>query len=123
MAHYHKYYVSGHYPSPCFYLETVLFIFQNTTIQRPDSISVLGKTYSVGPNWWSSSIFSDTYFNKLHTQGGGGGGNLDLADSTAHAMSRFATLFVIAKLGPLLSTDSSHSVRTCSGKLMTRDGG
>jgi hypothetical protein len=38
-----KYYVSGHYPSSCFYLRKVLFIFQNTTFRRLDSVSVIRK--------------------------------------------------------------------------------
>jgi hypothetical protein len=36
----YKYYVFGHYPSSCLYLKTVLFIFQNTTFRRLDSVSV-----------------------------------------------------------------------------------
>jgi hypothetical protein len=47
------------------------------------------------------------------------GGSVDLLDSAGRAMSILDTLFVIAKLSPLLSTDSSDSVRTCSDKLMT----
>jgi hypothetical protein len=36
-----KYYISGHYPSSCLYLKNaVLFIFQNTTFRRLDSVSV-----------------------------------------------------------------------------------
>jgi hypothetical protein len=45
------------------------------------------------------------------------GGSLDLADSAAHAMSKLDTAFVTAKVSPLLSMDSSDSVRTCSNKL------
>jgi hypothetical protein len=51
------------------------------------------------------------------------GGSLDLGDSAAHAMSRLDTLFVVVKLSPLLSTDSSDSVRICSEKLMTNFSG
>jgi hypothetical protein len=47
------------------------------------------------------------------------GGSLDLADSAAHAMSKLDTLLVTVKVSPLLSTDSSDSVRTCSNKLRT----
>jgi hypothetical protein len=37
---FYKYYVFGHYLSSCLYLKTALFIFQNTTFQRPDFVSV-----------------------------------------------------------------------------------
>jgi hypothetical protein len=37
---YYKHYVSGHYPSPDFCLNTALYIFQNITFRRLDSVSV-----------------------------------------------------------------------------------
>jgi hypothetical protein len=36
----HIYYVVGHYPFSCIYLNTVLFIFQDITFRRLDSVSV-----------------------------------------------------------------------------------
>jgi hypothetical protein len=46
------------------------------------------------------------------------GGSLDLADSVTHAISRLATLFVIAKLSPLLSLDSSGSMFLGKDRMM-----
>jgi hypothetical protein len=46
------------------------------------------------------------------------GGSLDLVDSAVHAMSRLDTLFLVAKVSPFFSTDSSDSVRAYSDKLM-----
>jgi hypothetical protein len=42
MVHQYKYYVAGHYSSPCLYLKTpFLFTFQHTTFRRLDCVSVL----------------------------------------------------------------------------------
>ena len=51
----YKYCVFGHYLSSYLYLNTILFIFQNT-FQGLDSVCLDGKVYSFGPNQYLDNI-------------------------------------------------------------------
>jgi hypothetical protein len=48
MVHWWKYYVFGHFPSSCLYLETALLTFKNTEFRRLDSVWSFRRHCGVG---------------------------------------------------------------------------